>query len=87
MSHRARPPITRRDALCRMGNGFGMMAFASLVSRSLSAAELAQRPKAVAASSEQYINAVYSFNVAKALLARDLGVAEEMARQVLGGVR
>ena len=45
MSHRTRPPITRRDALCRIGNGFGMMAFASLVSRSLSAAELAQRPK------------------------------------------
>jgi outer membrane protein TolC len=49
--------------------------------------EVVQAQEAVAASSEQYINAVYSFNVAKALLARDLGVAEEMARQVLGGVR
>src|SRR6185436_1357987 len=30
MRHRDRHPITRRDALCRMGNGFGMLAFASL---------------------------------------------------------
>jgi outer membrane protein TolC len=49
--------------------------------------EVVQAQEAVAASSEQYIGALYSFNVAKALLARDLGVAEEMARQVLGGVR
>jgi outer membrane protein TolC len=49
--------------------------------------EVIQAQEAVAASSEQYIGALYSFNVAKALLARDLGVAEEMARQVLGGVR
>jgi hypothetical protein len=35
MSHRSKPPITRRDALCRMGTGFGMMAFASLVNESL----------------------------------------------------
>ena len=41
MSHRARPPVTRREALCRMGSGFGMLAFASLVSDSLSAAGLA----------------------------------------------
>jgi hypothetical protein len=50
MSHRSRPPVTRREALCRIGGGFGMMAFAGLVSRSLSAAELSQKPKAVAAS-------------------------------------
>src|SRR5436190_6433035 len=51
MSHRKRtPPVTRREALCRIGSGFGMMAFAGLVSQSLSAAELAQKPKAVAAS-------------------------------------
>ena len=45
MSHRqtARPPVTRRDALCRIGNGFGMLAFASLVGQSLSAAG-ARRP-------------------------------------------
>ena len=33
--HRSRPPLTRRDALCRMGNGFGMLAFASLVNESI----------------------------------------------------
>src|SRR5688572_7236213 len=38
MSHRAERPVTRRDALCRIGNGFGMLAFASLVGESLSAA-------------------------------------------------
>ena len=27
--------VTRRDALCRMGNGFGMLAFASLVGESI----------------------------------------------------
>lgn len=35
MSHKSRNAITRRDALCRMGNGFGMMAFAGLVGESL----------------------------------------------------
>jgi hypothetical protein len=35
MSHKSRPPLTRRDALCKMGNGFGMLAFASLVGESL----------------------------------------------------
>ncbi len=49
--------------------------------------EVVQAQEAVATASEQYINAVYGFNIAKALLARDLGVAEEMAKQVLGGVR
>jgi len=28
-------PLTRREALCRVGNGFGMMAFAGMVSESL----------------------------------------------------
>jgi hypothetical protein len=40
MSHRQARPVTRRDALCRIGNGFGMMAFASLVGESLAAAGL-----------------------------------------------
>ena len=31
----SRPPVTRREALCRIGNGFGMLAFASLVGESL----------------------------------------------------
>jgi hypothetical protein len=35
MRHKSRNPITRRDALCKMGNGFGMLAFASLVGESL----------------------------------------------------
>jgi Protein of unknown function (DUF1501) len=33
--HKARQPLTRRDALCRMGGGFGMLAFASLVNESI----------------------------------------------------
>jgi hypothetical protein len=36
--HKGPPPVTRRDALCRIGGGFGMMAFASLVGDSLAAA-------------------------------------------------
>jgi Protein of unknown function (DUF1501) len=43
MSHRSRPPVTRREALCRIGNGFGMLAFASMVGQSLSAAGLDQK--------------------------------------------
>jgi hypothetical protein len=38
MSHKSRNPVTRREALCRIGNGFGMMAFASLLGDSLTAA-------------------------------------------------
>ncbi len=38
--HTGAQPVTRRDALCTMGNGFGMLAFASLVGDSLAAAEL-----------------------------------------------
>src|ERR1051325_8754969 len=36
--HKSRHPITRRDALCRIGNGFGMLAFASLVGESITRA-------------------------------------------------
>src|ERR1041385_8852734 len=36
--HRLPRPLTRRDALCRIGNGFGMMAFASLVGESIARA-------------------------------------------------
>src|SRR6186997_916699 len=46
MSHRKRPPVTRREALCRIGNGFGMLAFASMVGQSLSAAGLDQKSAA-----------------------------------------
>ncbi len=37
-SHKGSQPLTRRDALCRMGGGFGMMAFANMVSQSLASA-------------------------------------------------
>ena len=40
MKHRDGQPVTRREALCRMGNGFGMLAFASLVGESLNTASL-----------------------------------------------
>jgi outer membrane protein TolC len=49
--------------------------------------EVVQAQEAVAESSEQYISALYGFNVSKALLARGLGVAEAATRQYLGGVR
>lgn len=37
--HRSLKPVTRREALRRVGNGFGMMAFASTVQQSLMRAE------------------------------------------------
>ena len=49
--------------------------------------EVVQAQEAVAGSSEQYISAFYAYNSAKALLARDLGEAEAMAFQILGGGR
>ena len=45
--HRLRSPLTRREALCRMGGGFGMMAFAGMVRESLARAEVTDlRPRA-----------------------------------------
>src|ERR1035438_5611947 len=38
MSHRSAPPVTRRDALRRIGNGFGMMAFAGMLGDSMAKA-------------------------------------------------
>jgi outer membrane protein TolC len=49
--------------------------------------EVVQAQEAVSLASEQYIGALYGFNIAKALLARGLGVAEEAARQYIGGIR
>ena len=49
--------------------------------------EVVQAQEAVALASEQYIAAQYSFNVAKAVLAHGLGIAEEAAKQYLGGIR
>jgi hypothetical protein len=36
--HNSRPPLTRREALRRVGNGFGMMAFAGMLGNSLAKA-------------------------------------------------
>jgi outer membrane protein TolC len=49
--------------------------------------EVVEAQQAVALADEQYISALYGYNVAKALLARDLGVAEDAIRQFLGGTR
>src|SRR5215207_4459686 len=38
MSHKSTQPVTRREALCRIGNGFGMLAFAGMVGESLNVA-------------------------------------------------
>src|SRR5579862_6810593 len=39
MRHQPSPmPVTRREALCRMGGGFGMLGFASLIGQQLAAA-------------------------------------------------
>jgi outer membrane protein TolC len=46
--------------------------------------EVVQSQEAVALASEQYINAEYSFNLAKAMLARSLGTAEQAVREFLG---
>ena len=47
--------------------------------------EVVQAQEAVALASEQYINAEYGFNLAKAMLARSLGSAEDSVLRVLGG--
>jgi outer membrane protein TolC len=49
--------------------------------------EVVQAQAAVALANEQYIGGLYSYNVAKASLARALGVAEGAVRQYLGGSR
>jgi outer membrane protein TolC len=47
--------------------------------------EVVESQEAVAQASEQYIAAFYGFNVAKAMLARSLGTAEEAVAKYLGG--
>ena len=49
--------------------------------------EIVQAQEAVATSSEQYIAAFYGYNSAKGSLTRVLGTAEDLVRQLLGGVR
>ena len=47
--------------------------------------EVVQAQEAVALASEQFINAQYGFNLAKAMLARSLGSAEDAVKALLGG--
>jgi outer membrane protein TolC len=47
--------------------------------------ELTQAQEAVAAASETYISALYAHNLAKASLARSLGIAETAITTYLGG--
>jgi outer membrane protein TolC len=49
--------------------------------------EVVQAQEAVSRANEQYINALYLYNVDKALLARNLGDAEQAVRRYLGGPR
>jgi outer membrane protein TolC len=49
--------------------------------------EITQAQEAVASASEQYISALYSHNLAKASLARALGIAESAVMSYLGGVQ
>jgi outer membrane protein TolC len=46
--------------------------------------EVIQAQEAVALASEQFINAQYGFNLAKAMLARSLGSAEQTVKALLG---
>jgi outer membrane protein TolC len=50
-----------------------------------SSVEVVQAQEAVARASEEYISALYGFNVSKALLARSLGTAESAVERYLGG--
>jgi outer membrane protein TolC len=47
--------------------------------------EVVQAQEAVTLANEQYISALYGFNVSKALLARSLGTAESAVQKYLGG--
>ena len=49
--------------------------------------EVVQAQEAVSVANERYITALYLNSVGKAVLARDLGTAEQAVRQFLGGAR
>jgi outer membrane protein TolC len=49
--------------------------------------EVVQAQEGVSRANEQYIDALYLYNVGKAVLARDLGDAEAAVRRYLGGPR
>jgi len=46
--------------------------------------EVVQAQEALASANQQYISSLYSHNIAKVLLARSMGAAEQTLRQVLG---
>jgi len=48
VSHKGASPVTRRQALCQIGNGFGMLAFASLVGESLATAGVLDASQGIA---------------------------------------
>lgn len=47
--------------------------------------EVVQAQDAVASATEQFISAQYAYNIAKAMLARSIGTAEDAVRKYLGG--
>ena len=47
--------------------------------------EVVQAQQSVASATEQFIDAQYAYNIAKAMLARSVGTAEEAVRKYLGG--
>jgi outer membrane protein TolC len=47
--------------------------------------EVVQAQEAVALATDQYISAIYGFNIAKAMLAQSVGTAEDAVRRYLGG--
>lgn len=49
--------------------------------------EVVQAQEAVAVANEQYISALYGYDLAKGALLRGMGTGEETLRQLLGGVR
>ena len=49
--------------------------------------EVVQAQEAVASAGEQYINALYGFQVAKGVLAQSTGTAEEAVSRYLGGAQ
>jgi outer membrane protein TolC len=49
--------------------------------------EVVQAQESVAIANEQYISALYGFDLAKGALIRGVGTAEATLRQFLGGIR
>ena len=49
--------------------------------------EVVQAQSAVAVANEQYISALYGYDLAKGALIRGIGTAEQTLRQYLGGTR